>query len=371
MVKDTPREWRPPAFESASSVSQATNSVSGSDTGGAAIHTVQLTKRYDSMTVVDHLDLRVEVGEIFGFLGPNGAGKTTTMRMLLGLIAPTSGSARILGMDITTDLPAILARTGSMIEEPAFYPFLSGRDNLRAMARLSGVSEDVVPHVLQRVDLAKAADKRFKAYSMGMKQRLALGAALLTNPDILILDEPANGLDPAGIVEMRDLMRDLKAEGRTVLISSHVLHEVEQICDRIAIVNGGRIVVQGPVAELLHHNDRLEIHIDHVLEAAAALRDVPWMGSIDRSGNTLLLSAPLRASSRDQPSPSVSGALRFAHQTTGREPGAILSRCHGRSKIMSAYMSFEWLKLTKRWMPRLILAAILAVVVILFIGNGH
>jgi ABC-2 type transport system ATP-binding protein len=259
----------------------------------AAIETTQLTKRYDSMLAVDRLDLRVERGEIFGFLGPNGAGKTTTMRMLLGLIRPTSGSARILGMDVSRELPAILARTGSMIEEPAFYPYLSGRDNLRAMARLSGISEDLVPGILERVDLTGAAGKRFKAYSMGMKQRLALGAALLADPEILILDEPANGLDPAGIVEMRDLMRDLKRDGKTVLISSHVLHEVEQICDRIAIVNGGRIVVQGRVEELLHHNDKVEIRINHPREAADVLRGVPWMGHIDLGSDHILVSAPL------------------------------------------------------------------------------
>jgi ABC-2 type transport system ATP-binding protein len=258
-----------------------------------AIETTQLTKRYDSMVAVDHLDLMVEQGEIFGFLGPNGAGKTTTMRMLLGLIRPTSGSARILGLDVSTDLPAILARTGSMIEEPAFYPYLSGRDNLRAMARLSGVSEDLVPDVLKRVDLAGAAGKRFKAYSMGMKQRLALGAALLADPEILILDEPANGLDPAGIVEMRDLMKELKREGRTVLISSHVLHEVEQICDRIAIVNGGRIVVQGRVEDLLHHNDKIEIRIDHPWEAADVLSLVPWMGAVECRDDHILVSVPL------------------------------------------------------------------------------
>jgi ABC-2 type transport system ATP-binding protein len=266
---------------------------SPTSTATPAIATTQLTKRYDSMVAVDRLDLRVEQGEIFGFLGPNGAGKTTTMRMLLGLIRPTSGSAQILGMDVSSDLPAILARTGSMIEEPAFYPYLSGRDNLRAMARLSGVSEDLVPGALERVDLTGAADKRFKAYSMGMKQRLALGAALLTDPEILILDEPANGLDPAGIVEMRDLMKELKREGRTVLISSHVLHEVEQICDRIAIVNRGRIVVQGRVDELLHHNDRVEIRIDHPQEAADVLRAVPWMGHIDCGSDHLLVATPL------------------------------------------------------------------------------
>ncbi|MBV9279814.1 MAG: ATP-binding cassette domain-containing protein, partial [Chloroflexi bacterium] len=221
----------------------------------AAIETRELTKTYDRTVAVDRLNLRVERGEIFGFLGPNGAGKTTTMRMLLGLVRPTSGGARVLGMDIATHLPQILARTGSIIENPTFYPFASGRDNLRMVARLSGASESEIPAILDLVDLTSAARKKFKAYSLGMKQRLAVGAALLAGPDLLILDEPANGLDPAGIVEMRELMKRLKAEGHTVLISSHVLHEIEQICDRILILNRGRVVVQGRVEELLGAHD--------------------------------------------------------------------------------------------------------------------
>jgi ABC-2 type transport system ATP-binding protein len=259
----------------------------------AAIETTGLTKRYGDLVAVDRLDLRVERGEIFGFLGPNGAGKTTTMRMLLGLIRPTEGEARMLGMDIATHLPQILANTGSMIEEPAFYPYLSGRDNLRAVARLTGTPESRVPEVLDRVDLTAAAGKKFKTYSMGMKQRLAVGAALLTDPELLILDEPANGLDPAGIVEMRSLMNELKSEGRTVMISSHVLHEVEQICDRIAIVNGGRIVVQGDVDELLHAGSRIEVRVRDACEAADVLSPVPWIGEVDASADRLMVSAPL------------------------------------------------------------------------------
>src|SRR5579884_1881284 len=256
-----------------------------------AIETVELTKRYESLVAVNRLDLRVERGEIFGFLGPNGAGKTTTMRMLLGLVKPTGGSARVLGMDITTQLPEILRRTGSVIENPTFYPYLSGRDNLRAFARLSGLDEARVAPVLDLVDLTAAAGRRFSTYSLGMKQRLAVGAALLGSPDLLILDEPANGLDPAGIVEMRDLVRRLKTYGHTVLISSHVLHEIEQICDRIAIMSRGRIVVQGRVADLLA-GEVLELQVEPAAEALRLLRTLPWVEGVEEGENGLAVRAP-------------------------------------------------------------------------------
>jgi len=260
---------------------------------GPAIETSELSKTYGQVTAVDRLNIRVERGEIFGFLGPNGAGKTTTMRMLLGLVRPTNGHARLLGMDIAADLPTILSRTGSIIENPTFYPYLSGRDNLRVAARLSGVSEAHIPGILDLVDLTSAANRKFKAYSLGMKQRLAVGAALIHNPDLLILDEPANGLDPAGIVEMRDLMKRLKHQGRTVLISSHVLHEIEQICDRILILNRGRIVVQGRVEELLGRHDAIEIQIARAEEAEKVLRDVPWIREVTRDGDRLVIAAGL------------------------------------------------------------------------------
>lgn len=255
-----------------------------------AIVTDGLTKRYGNILAVDHLNLTVERGEIFGFLGPNGAGKTTTMRMLLGLISPTVGSARVLGMDIRTDLARILDRTGSIIENPTFYPYLSGRDNLRAVARLTGTPESSIPAILDLMELTDAAGRSFKSYSLGMKQRLAVGSALLTRPDLLILDEPANGLDPAGIVEMRALMKRLKDEGHTVIISSHVLHEIEQICDRIAILSHGKVVVQGDVTTLLAGN-LLEIEVDGAERAEAVLRDVPWIEKIERTGNKLTVHA--------------------------------------------------------------------------------
>jgi ABC-2 type transport system ATP-binding protein len=260
---------------------------------GLAIETRDLTKTYGRVVAVDRLNLSVERGEIFGFLGPNGAGKTTTMRMLLGLVRPTSGSARMLGMDIGAHLPAILARTGSIIENPTFYPYLSGRDNLRALARLSRIPEDGIPAILALVDLTGTADRKFSTYSLGMKQRLAVGSALLHDPDLLILDEPANGLDPAGIVEMRALMKRLKEEGHTVLVSSHVLHEIEQICDRIAILNRGRVVVQGRVEELLGSRDLIELRIEPAEEAEAVLRALSWVHGVTRDGDRLLVAAPL------------------------------------------------------------------------------
>jgi ABC-2 type transport system ATP-binding protein len=197
----------------------------------------------------------------------------------------------MLGMDIAADMPRILAQTGSIIENPTFYPYLSGRDNLRACARLTETPEDRIPAILDLVDLTPAAGRRFKTYSLGMKQRLAVAAALLHSPDLLILDEPANGLDPAGIVEMRDLMRRLKSEGHTVLISSHVLHEIEQICDRVAIMSRGRIVVQGRVADLLA-GQVLDLRVEPVAEAMRVLRALPWVERVEQGENGLAVHAP-------------------------------------------------------------------------------
>jgi ABC-2 type transport system ATP-binding protein len=259
-----------------------------------AIEIRELTKAYGGTLAVDHVNLTVQRGEIFGYLGPNGAGKTTTMRMLLGLVRPTSGHARILGMDVVAHLPQVLARTGALIETPTFYPYLSGRDNLRAMARLTRTPEARVTAILAQVDLLDAAKKPFRTYSLGMKQRLAVGAALLHRPELLILDEPANGLDPAGIVAMRDLMRQLKEEGHTVLISSHVLHEVEQICDRIVIMNRGRVVVEGRVGDLLGNEDMLEVRVQPIADAERVLRSVAWIETVTRADadDCLLVGAP-------------------------------------------------------------------------------
>ena len=212
------------------------------------IKTTALSKRYGAHRAVDQLDLRVRRGEVYGFLGPNGAGKTTTLRMLLGLVRPTMGSAHVLGA--SPGDPGALSRIGMLVEGPGFYPYLSGRDNLRVIARYSKVPATRVDEVIDVVELGPRSDDRFATYSMGMKQRLGVAAALLKDPELLILDEPTNGLDPAGMADMRSLIRKQASESRTVLLSSHLLGEVEQICDRVGVISRGRLVREGPVAEL-------------------------------------------------------------------------------------------------------------------------
>ena len=207
-----------------------------------------LTKRYGRHTVVDSVSLTVHRGEIYGFLGPNGAGKTTTLRMLVGLVRPTRGSARVL--DGRPGDPSVLRRVGALIEGPGFYPYLSGRDNLRVLARYSRLTNTDVEQALDQVDLSARGGDAFKSYSLGMKQRLGVAAALLGEPDLLILDEPTNGLDPSGMADMRDLIRRLAARGRTVLLSSHLLGEVQQLCDRVGVIADGRLLTESTVAEL-------------------------------------------------------------------------------------------------------------------------
>ncbi|WP_328520063.1 ABC transporter ATP-binding protein [Kribbella sp. NBC_00359] len=214
----------------------------------ALVEVSGLTKRYGDTLAVDGVDLTVLSGEVYGFLGPNGAGKTTTLRILTGLIAPTSGDVRVLGGH--PGQADVLGRTGSMIESPAFYPYLSGLDNLRLLAEYADVPRQRIDEVLELVDLADRAKDRFSTYSLGMKQRLGVAAALLKDPELVILDEPTNGLDPAGMRDMRRLIRELGSDGRTVLLSSHLLGEVQQICDRVGIINSGRMVAEHNVEEL-------------------------------------------------------------------------------------------------------------------------
>jgi ABC-2 type transport system ATP-binding protein len=226
-------------------------------TAVAVIEVEGLTKRYrrfrkGTTTAVDGLDLVVPEGGVFGFLGPNGAGKTTTVRCLLALIRPTSGRCRILGTDPQRGhLSEVIGRIGAIVETPALFPGFSGRRNLELLGRPSGIGATTVENVLDRVDLAERADDRVKTYSLGMKQRLGIAAALLKDPELLILDEPANGLDPAGIREVRRLLKRLGTEGRTVFVSSHILSEVQQTCDRVAILARGRCVAQGTVEDVL------------------------------------------------------------------------------------------------------------------------
>jgi ABC-type multidrug transport system ATPase subunit len=213
------------------------------------IETRDLTKIYGKdIRAVDRLNLMVRRGEVYGFLGPNGAGKTTTLRMLLGLVHTTSGSASVLGR--APGDPEGLVRVGAMVEEPAFYPYLSGRDNLRVVARYAGLSEDGIEPLLDALDLLDRGGDQFKTYSQGMRQRLGVAAALLKDPELLILDEPTNGLDPAGMADMRSLIRRLGSGDRTVLLSSHMLGEVQQVCDRVGVISRGALIAEGTVDEL-------------------------------------------------------------------------------------------------------------------------
>jgi ABC-2 type transport system ATP-binding protein len=215
-----------------------------------ALSLVGLTKRYGARTAVDNLDLELPSGVVAGFVGPNGAGKTTTMAMLLGLIRPTSGSGSVLGSSID-DPAAYLPRVGALIESPAFYPALTGAENLRMFATVGGQATAPIPALLDTVGLNGRGDDRYRSYSLGMKQRLGIAAALLGDPQLLILDEPANGLDPQGVREMRSLIGDLAGTGRTVLVSSHDLSELEQVCDWLVLIDTGRSLYQGPTRDLL------------------------------------------------------------------------------------------------------------------------
>jgi ABC-type multidrug transport system ATPase subunit len=216
-----------------------------SDTVVATDH---LTKRYGDRLAVDSVSLTVRRGEVYGFLGPNGAGKTTTLRMLLGLVRPSAGRATVLGAPPGSR--TAVTGTGALVEGPGFYPYLSGRDNLRVLARYRGLPEPAVDAALARVGLAGRGRDGFRSYSLGMKQRLGVAAALLGEPELLVLDEPTNGLDPAGMAEMRALLGDVAAGGQTVILSSHLLGEVQEICDRVGVISDGRLMAESTVAGL-------------------------------------------------------------------------------------------------------------------------
>ena len=261
------------------------------------VATEGLTKRYGSKTTaVDDLDLSVYRGEVYGFLGPNGAGKTTTMRMLLGLISPTSGKVTVMGE--APGSPQGLARVGSVVESPAFYPYLSGRDNLDLVARLSGVEDPKgsVREALEQVGLSGRSKDKFKKYSLGMKQRLGIGAALLKDPDLLILDEPTNGLDPQGMTEIRELIRRVGQGERTVLLSSHLMGEVEQVCGRVGIIREGKLVTEGTVEELRGKGGLL-LRAEPLEKAAEIARSVEGVESAEvRDGAVHLVADPEMAS---------------------------------------------------------------------------
>src|SRR5579885_200815 len=276
-------------------MTETTMAMPGSSTsrpgaGEVVLRTRNLSKQYGKRLAVDNLNLEVQRGEIFGFLGPNGAGKTTTIRMTLGLITPTAGSVEILGQDVATSKAQILPRVGALVKTPALYTYLSGRANLRAVgSALGGVPASRIDYVLELVGLRERQKDRVRTYSLGMKQRLGVALALLQDPDVLILDEPANGLDPAGIVEMRDLMHRLSAEGKTVFISSHLLTEVQQICTRVAIINQGRLVTEASMAELTQGQGEFRVTVEGAAQAVELLHRQPWGAGARLDGEHALI----------------------------------------------------------------------------------
>ena len=262
-----------------------------------------VTRRFGSRTALDNVTLEVQPGRCFGFLGPNGAGKTTLIRCLLGLVRPTSGRITARGIDLAADTPRALARIGAIVEEPRFYGYLSGRQNLDFWAAYQGGEAATrVPALLDRVGLADRQRDKLSTYSLGMKQRLGVARALLSDPELLVLDEPTNGLDPDGVAEFRQLIRNLvEQDGRAVFLSSHLLNEVEKVCDDLAIVHRGRVVTRGTLAELIGAGDStLRIDCDDPLRAQQVLIGATGIAGVSADSEGLLVDlqiddAPARA----------------------------------------------------------------------------
>ena len=263
----------------------------------AVIETHELSKQYGSVTAVDGLSFQVPRGQVFGLLGPNGSGKTTTIAMLLGLVKPSSGTMRLFGLDAVGGPPNVLSRVGALMETPAFYPYLSGRANLQYFQGISQHSSPHdVDHLLELVRLSDHGDSKFSIYSLGMKHRLGIAYALLSDPELLLLDEPTNGLDPAGMVEVRDLIRDLGTGGRTVLLCSHLLNEVQQVCDSVAILSHGRLIAQGSVSELLRQQDGVRLRTSDDAKAAEVIGALSWIDGVGiENGYLVVTTLPERS----------------------------------------------------------------------------
>ena len=254
----------------------------------AVIRTHGLTKRYKDVVAVSELNLEVQRGDVFGFLGPNGSGKTTTIGLMLGLLMPNGGNVEILGRDVREDKD-VLSRVGAMAETAAFYPYLSGYDNLRVLALMSNVPPSRIWEVLELVGLKDRAKSRFRTYSLGMRQRLGIAAALLADPEVLLLDEPTIGLDPAGMKEVRDLVAELGRHGKTIFFCSHLLYEVEQICSKVAIIRKGKVLAEGKISELLHPTKYVEIVADDTSKTLEVLKSVDWIINLQAGEKSITL----------------------------------------------------------------------------------
>ncbi|MCY4544006.1 MAG: ATP-binding cassette domain-containing protein [Gemmatimonadetes bacterium] len=287
-------------------------------TNNLVIETELLTKRFGNIVAVDGLSLEIPRGHVFGLLGPNGSGKTTTMGMLLGLVRPSAGRFSLFGGSITHR--EALTQTGAVVEFPSFYPHLSGRDNLAYFQEVSGKSDAVeLDKLLDKVGLAERGKDRFQTYSLGMKQRLGLAYVLLGNPELLILDEPTNGMDPDGMAEVRELIRSLGDGERTVLLSSHLLHEVEQVCDSVAILSHGRLVVQGRVDDLVHSlaGEKILLRTTDNAKAIELISKLDWVTDVTSKEKSILVSAPPKRSTEISEVLSRS-AVYIAEMTSGQ-----------------------------------------------------
>jgi ABC-2 type transport system ATP-binding protein len=263
------------------------------------LRTTGLSKTFGKLQAVKDLNLELRRGEVFGFLGPNGAGKSTTVGMILGLIAPTSGSIELFGARQNGNHWAALRRIGALIEDPAFYPYLSGWDNLLVLAKsIGGIPNTKIAEVLERVNLSEREKDAYSHYSMGMKQRLGIASTLLRDPELIILDEPTNGLDPAGTKEIRDLIPRLAHECGAVMLCSHLLHEVEMVCDQVVIIKQGTVIANSPVKELLSRGNQLEIKADNLDYAKEILDSEPWVKSVKIEEDYLLVDVPRDSGAR-------------------------------------------------------------------------
>jgi ABC-2 type transport system ATP-binding protein len=261
------------------------------------VKTCGLTKIFGrkgkGITAVDNLNLEIYDGEVFGFLGPNGSGKTTTIGILLGLINPSWGSIELFGQEMAGNSAPLLRRVGVVMDRPAFFPYLSGKNNLKYFAMsICDLDNKRIDDLMEMVELKNRANDKVREYSMGMKQRLAVALALLNDPELIILDEPTNGLDPSGIIEFRELIRTMNRQGKTIFLSSHLLHEVEQVCTHVALIDKGRILASGSVKELLGNRKSIRLMVSDVEKAVVILQNNDWVKSVKKEGDSIIVEAP-------------------------------------------------------------------------------